>query len=105
MDLTGKTVREILELVNMTPEFLARFRHTLIPEEMFLHTATHLLGAEICGTGGLLRYIDWTTGPEHPRTLRMDDLENLSNSNALFARKLDEKVDSELIDSLYARLK
>jgi hypothetical protein len=104
MDLTGKTVREILELVDTTPEFLARFKHTLIAEEMFFHTATHALGSGICGTDQLLRYIDWTTGPEYPRTLRMADLENLSNSNAVFARKLDEKVDSELIESLYSRL-
>ena len=104
MDLMGKTVREVLEFVETNPQFLERFRHTLCPEEMFFHTAIHLLGLGICGTDQLLRYIDWTTGPEHPRTLRMDDFEKLSNSSAIFARKLDEKIDSEIIESLYARL-
>jgi hypothetical protein len=91
--------------VESNPEFLIRFRHTLCPDEMFFQTAAHLIGSGMCGTAGLLRYVDWTTGPEHPRTLRMGDLENLSISDALFARKLDEKVDSELIEGLYARLK
>jgi hypothetical protein len=104
MDLTGGTVKQILELVDTSPEFLTSFNHTLCPDEMFFQTATHLLGLGTCRSDGLLRYVDWTTGPEHPRTLRINDLESLLSSDALFARKLDERVDPALIDSLYARL-
>ena len=104
MDLTGETVRKILGLVETTPEFLHRFKHTLFPEEMFFQTATHFLGIGSCSPGKLLRYIDWESGPEYPRTLRAVDFKKLQTDQGLFARKLDERVDQTLIDDLYARI-
>jgi hypothetical protein len=71
---------------------------------MFFQTVTHRLGIGNCSTDGCLRYIDWNTGPEFPRTLRREDFEKISQSNALFARKLDERLDPNLIELLYESL-
>ena len=50
-----------------------------------------------------MRDIDWKRG--QPYVWRNLDYYELMNSNYLFARKFDERVDSEIINKLYTRLK
>jgi hypothetical protein len=49
-----------------------------------------------------LRKIDWSRG--RPYTFRMGDKEEILDSELLFIRKVDEKVDAELVWFLYDRL-
>lgn len=44
------------------------------------------------------RYIDWNTGT--PYTWRNTDIEDLLESEYLFARKFDKNIDSEVIDKI-----
>ncbi|WP_392534816.1 beta-1,6-N-acetylglucosaminyltransferase [Nostoc sp. C117] len=46
------------------------------------------------------RYIDWSNGGSHPKTLLMEDLPNLLASSAHFARKFDIDIDSNILDEL-----
>ncbi|QLE44577.1 hypothetical protein FD723_31955 [Nostoc sp. C052] len=46
------------------------------------------------------RYIDWSDGGSHPKTLLMEDLPNLLASSAHFARKFDIDIDSKILDEL-----
>jgi hypothetical protein len=46
------------------------------------------------------RYIDWSDGGCHPKTLLMEDLPNLLASSAHFARKFDIDTDSNILDEL-----
>jgi Core-2/I-Branching enzyme len=46
------------------------------------------------------RYIDWSDGDSHPKTLLTEDLPNLLASSAYFARKFDIDIDSDIIDEL-----
>lgn len=46
------------------------------------------------------RYIDWSQGGAHPKTLMMEDLPLLQKSTAHFARKFDIDVDQEIFDAL-----
>ncbi|MDZ8029917.1 beta-1,6-N-acetylglucosaminyltransferase [Nostoc sp. DedSLP04] len=46
------------------------------------------------------RYIDWSDGGCHPKTLLMEDLPNLLASSAHFARKFDIDIDSNILDEL-----
>jgi hypothetical protein len=46
------------------------------------------------------RYIDWSSGGPHPKTLLMEDLPNLLASSAHFARKFDIDIDSNILDEL-----
>lgn len=56
---------------------------------------------------GNMRLIDWTRGESvrHPWTFRITDKEMLSNSDHLWARKFDERVDAEIIEWLYKNLR
>ena len=49
-----------------------------------------------------LRYIDWSRG--NPYIWRIEDYDQLINSNYLFARKFDEKESKELIEKIYIKL-
>lgn len=54
-----------------------------------------------------MRLIDWTRGESvrHPWTFRFSDREMLDSSPHLWARKFDERIDKEIIDYLYKKLK
>lgn len=47
-----------------------------------------------------LRYIDWSEGGAHPKTLTTKDLEKVLHSKKIFARKFDINVDHEILDLL-----
>lgn len=49
-----------------------------------------------------MRKIDWNRGG--PYVWRKNDFEELMNSDCLFARKFDEKVDNEIINYIYNAL-
>ena len=40
-----------------------------------------------------LRYIDWSTGPNYPRILDESDFIKIKDSNCLFGRKFNEKIN------------
>ncbi|MEO6567241.1 MAG: beta-1,6-N-acetylglucosaminyltransferase [Opitutaceae bacterium] len=50
------------------------------------------------------REIDFPSHSPHPRTFLRSDLERLSATENLFARKFDEQVDSEILDRLEQRV-
>ena len=54
-------------------------------------------------TEGTMRHIDWKRGG--PYTFRYADLDELMQSDKLFARKFDERVDMKIIEEIYNRLK
>ena len=49
-----------------------------------------------------MRKIDWSRGG--PYVWRKEDFEELIDSDCMFARKFDEKIDLEIIDLLYKRI-
>ena len=71
----------------------------------FFQTAIHYLGLEGRSSSESLRYIDWASGPEHPRTLRSEDLQRLAGSGALFARKFDTSTDARVIEMVLEHTK
>ena len=76
------------------------FRNTYVPDESFYQTL--LMNSPFRHTliNDNRRFIDWTSGPERPRILRMSDLFRLTESDALFARKVSAKKDNALIERL-----
>jgi hypothetical protein len=47
-----------------------------------------------------LRYIDWSQGGYHPKTLGMEDIPRILASGAHFARKFDLALGSEVFDAI-----
>jgi hypothetical protein len=104
MDLKSDTVQKILEFTVHNSRFLNRFRFTHAPDEFFFQTALEMCGADRRSAVAPSRFIDWDSGPEHPRVLRLEDLKRVEASDKPFARKCDSTTDLKLIDQLYSRL-
>lgn len=104
MDLTGDTVTRITQFIRNNPRFLRRFRFTFCPDEVFFQTVLAHFFTDFSKIEPPRRFIDWNSGPEKPRVLRLEDIGRLEASGMLFARKCEAEVDSHLIDILYERL-
>ena len=84
--------------------YIGFFRNTYVPDESFYPTVLMNSKWRHRLTPENLRFVDWTSGPERPRILRLEDLDRLLSSGALFARKLNADVDESLLDSLERRV-
>ena len=80
---------------------LAHYSRRFIPDESFPHTI-------LCNQPDLktskdsMRYIDWSQGGHHPKTLGMEDLPRILASDAHFARKFDLTKGAEVFDAIDA---
>jgi len=108
--LTREAVREILD----TP--LQSFRRVQCPDEMYFQTllksssrAKNIAFDQVDGGytapkhRAALHYVNWERpNPGNPRTLNMEDFEDIIRSNALFARKMGPTTSVELMDAVDA---
>ncbi len=101
MDLTDNCVSQILSLIDTNKCIIKKFKHTRCCDEVFFQTIILNYVKNINIENTVLRYIDWETGPEYPRTLRMEDYSKLKKSNKIFARKFNSSVDNEIIKKIY----
>ena len=93
--------RDCLEyVVARDPEIIRFFRRSAVPDEAFFQTI--LMSSPLAPTivNDDLRYIDWSEDRPSPRVLTVLDLEDMDASQALFARKFDSRLDSEVLDAL-----
>ncbi len=76
------------------------FKFVQFPDEMFIQTV--VLNSDLAKKtiNDTLRYVDWYTGPEQPRTLTHEDYKKIIKSDAIFCRKLDENKDKKIFDML-----
>ncbi|MCC5887104.1 MAG: hypothetical protein JJT88_11785 [Gammaproteobacteria bacterium] len=105
MNLTHDCVSELVRFTAENPDFVRSFRYTRCADEIFFQTiiCNLLDGCRLMDDP--LRYVDWESGPERPRVLRMSDYEKLINSDAIFARKFSAEVDNEIIVRILSRLR
>jgi hypothetical protein len=101
-NLTYNCVKKMLEYMKKDKKYLRRFLWTSCSDELFFQTLIHVIN-DVNIVNDDLRYIDWETGPEYPRILRITDYENLLKSEKLFARKFDETIDNSIIEKMYER--
>jgi len=100
MNLTRVCVEKIFEYLKTDKKYLKRYKWTRCTDEIFFQTIIHQIN-DLKIKNECLRYVDWESGPEYPRTLRINDYKNIMKTNNLFARKFDETVDMEIIDKIY----
>ena len=100
--LTDTTIKYIFNYLTINPNYIKSFKKSLCGDEIFFQTIifnnpslkTKVFGLTLnlpdCEMG--LRYIDWITGPDFPRTLDETDFHKIYNSKLLFSRKLKEDI-------------
>lgn len=92
-------------------ETLKDYGHTISGDEIFLQTLAYnskfkekLYKYDSNHTfADAMRHVDWNRGD--PYIFRINDFQELINSDCMFARKFDEKIDKDIINKLYETLK
>lgn len=103
-----RAVDYILEYVDNHPEYVRYHQHTFAADELFfqmilLNCPDPSLRNNIANNN--LRFMKWKSESiAHPEVLSVDDVECISDSDALFARKFDPEVDSHVIDVIDGRI-
>ena len=103
-NFSREVVKYILDYTADNPAFLKQFRHMRNADEIYFLTLAMNSGyASKIVTCDDKRYIDWESGPEFPRTLRMEDYDRIAASGDFFARKFDPAVDADVIEKMRRR--
>jgi hypothetical protein len=105
--ITGEAALEILNFVENHPDYLSYHKYSHISDEMFfqtilLNSKNDALLNSIVNSD--LSYIKWTQGNPHPEILKAKDFEDLRKTDALFARKFDTHVDSNILNMIDEQL-
>lgn len=100
-NLSSDAVAYIISFLEKDPAYLKSFRWTRTADEIFIQTILLNSSFKDSVVSNDLRYVDWSSGPEYPRTLRVSDFGKIVNAkDRFFARKFDLTVDSQIIKSL-----
>jgi hypothetical protein len=100
---THNCVKKIFEYLENDRNYIKRYKWTNCADEIFYQTIINKLNGIMIKKNSL-RYIDWKSGPEYPKILRVEDYEKIMNSGNLFARKFDETVDNQIIEMIYKKI-
>jgi len=96
----------VCRFVDENERFVRFFRWVKLPDEMFFHTI--VMNSPHAGrvANRPLHYTAWPPlGATSPYTLTRDRFDELAASDALFARKFDDTVDSNILDAIDDHLK
>lgn len=102
--ITRECAEFIIDYVNKNTSFCDYYKNTLLPEEGFFQTIVLNSYFKDRVLNNNLRYIDWNSGPQHPRILNLNDYDKLIYSDRLFARKFDTNVDERIIKKIINRV-
>jgi hypothetical protein len=102
--LSGEAVSFVHRYVSDHPEFVSFFRRVFIPDELFFQTL--LVNSELRNriVNDNLRYMRWTTTGSGPEVLRVDDFDQLRDTDKLFARKFDQGADGLVLQLIEEHL-
>jgi hypothetical protein len=101
--LPGNAVEYIRDFVQARPEFVEYYRGAGIPDEMFFHTILGNSHFNVEMGENNITYMKWNGGP-NPATLTVHDLDEMKDSECLFARKFDMDTAPELLDWIDSEL-
>jgi len=99
VNLNSEAMNYIMTFLKEQPAFLKTFKYTYCADEIWLQTI--LLNSSVNVNNNNLRYTDWEPHAANPKTLLKEDLDKIKASDDLFARKFDETIDKDVINSLY----
>jgi len=90
----------ILNYVMDNPEYKKQYNHTSCSDEHFFQMIVMNSQFKKNVINNNQRYIDWAEGANSPKTLTVKDYDNLKNSEKLYARKFNYKIDKDITEML-----
>lgn len=98
--ITYSCLSFLLEYLQNSPDYYDNFKFTACSDEHFFQIL--IMNSEFKENviNNNLRYIDWADRKASPKTLTLVDYEALKQTNKLYARKFDYKVDSIIVDKI-----
>ena len=102
--LSRECAEYLNNFINKHKFFINFFKGVNLPDEIFFQTIFLNSPFKKDIINNNLTYTDWSTNEAHPATLCAKDLETLSKSSCLFARKFDIYQDSKILDLLDEKL-
>lgn len=110
--ITDASIHYILNFLDKNKNYLPSFEKSLCGDEIFFQTILFnnieirkkingiTSGMPDCEMGG--RYIDWRTGPDMPRVLNEDDVENIlkSKGRLIFSRKFSQDAPDYIFEKI-----
>ncbi|EMM5747508.1 hypothetical protein L467_02812 [Klebsiella pneumoniae BIDMC 31] len=104
ISLNFKTVKDIVVFLNENKWYQEIYGSSLCCDEVFFHTLIKYLKFEDIYVNGDrshdLRYIDWSSGPDFPRTLDASDVQKIKMRNDIFARKFRSDISYDVFAKL-----
>jgi hypothetical protein len=82
------------------PQLLTYFKTTLIPDEHFYQTVLENCNFSNSIIKNNLHYMSWDLNSNSPNTLTISNFNELINSEKMFARKFNIKVDRHLVTKI-----
>ena len=104
--LTYEGVEYNLVFIKNNPSYHRAFAKSFCADEIYFHSIIYnspLMENVFLNKNkktDCLRYIDWTTGPDYPRSLDVCDFEKIKKSGMFFARKMPTNMNKDLFKSL-----
>lgn len=99
LTITPEHAKYILDYMVANRGFTRFFKLSWAPDEMVFQTILYNSPYKDSIVNDNLRYIDWSQGGASPKILTMEDAEQLSQSDKLFARKFNF-AESEILTYL-----
>lgn len=98
--LTLDVVKYLLKYTKENKNVVSFFKYSGCSDELFIQSVLLNSSLDFAFKNHIYRYFDWSDKGKSPKILTVEDLENIKRSDAWFARKLDQNVDSRLFDML-----
>ena len=107
VSITDEFVSYVLSKEN---EMMKIFKYSFCADELFVQTLLYnskfyknIYSMKNDDYNGIKRSIDWNRGT--PYTFKIEDFEELINSGNFWARKFSTKIDKQIIDKIYEKVK
>lgn len=98
--ITGDCMNYILNFIEENAQFYNFFQNTLCGDEVFFQTIIMNSPFRDKVINDNLRYIKWNENDNSPITFEIHHFDKLAETQKLFARKFDRKIDMEVINKV-----
>lgn len=103
--ITGDCLEYILKFIDDNEFFYTFFKNTFCGDEVFFQTILVNSPYKMQIVNDNQRYILWKEGDKSPKTLVVDDYNDIINSEKLFARKFDATKDDDILKIIEEQIK